>query len=973
MKHEYTRREFLKITGSSFLALSLSKLTIVSHALSSGSVAQAAEVGGGFVEYEYRSWEDIMRKQWSWDKVTWGVHLVDCYPGSCLWRVYTKNGIVWREEQAGKYPAVREDIPDMNPRGCQKGASYSHVMYGPERLKYPLKRMGQRGEGKWKRVSWDEALTDVADAMLDAIQEQGPESIIYEHSPGEGGYGGNGIIPGVRLCALLRTVQIDLDCVINDFNAGNYETFGKFQFASSGDDWFNADLLLIWHMNPVYTRIPFYHYITEAYWKGATVVTIAPDFSPSAIHADYYVPVKVGTDAALGLSMAKVMIDENIYNAAFIKEQTDMPLLVRMDTRKFLRESDMHEGGRTNQFYFHDVKNGIVKAPRKTLKYDGEPSLEGSFTARLKDGKEVEVKPVFELLKDQLKHYEPEEAYKMCGVHPDTIRMLARKMAKSKTHILVGWNSAKYYHGDLIERAQDLCLALTGNWGKRGTGTRGWSESLLPGMIAFIAKHAAGMVGTLDLLKLLDKTQREVIMEDPEQTDEMVAIETERRVLQDRLPMSPGAFYWYYHAGYREVWNNKEWSDNAMKRSFDSYLNEALDKGWWDGFVRPAKDITPRVFFGVAGSTLRRTRGGLKMLLKNAWPNYKMIVSVDTRISTTGMYADIVLPAAGFYEKVDVRFPSPHIPFVTFTDKAVEPVGESKNEWEIFCLLAKKLEQRAKARGMHGYTDRYGYKVELDNIYNAMTMNGDFSESEQEKVLDEMLKDSALMGTLPLGTDVNYLRKEGIVRFISVGRDDPVGLNEATDIEPHNTINPLTWHTEKKIPYPTLTQRAQFYIDHDWFFEAEEVLPTHKDNPAMGGKKYPFDMTSGHLRWSIHSIWVVNKLMLQTHRGEPFLFVNIDDAAKKGVKDGDMLKVFNDFNTFYVRAKVSPSVRPGQVIIYHAWEPYQFKGWKSYDAAIPGMINWKHLAGGYGHLKYWRWNWCLPQMDRGVRVDFEKA
>ncbi len=113
--------------------------------------------------------------------------------------------------------------------------------------------------------------------------------------------------------------------------------------------------------------------------------------------------------------------------------------------------------------------------------------------------------------------------------------------------------------------------------------------------------------------------------------------------------------------------------------------------------------------------------------------------------------------------------------------------------------------------------------------------------------------------------------------------------------------------------------------------------------------------------------------MLQTHRGEPFLFVNIHDAVQKGVKDGDMLKVFNDFNTFNVRAKISPSVRPGQVIIYHAWEPYQFKGWKSYDAAIPGMVNWKQLVGNYGHLRYWRWNWCLPQMDRGVKVDFEKA
>jgi nitrate reductase alpha subunit len=90
---------------------------------------------------------------------------------------------------------------------------------------------------------------------------------------------------------------------------------------------------------------------------------------------------------------------------------------------------------------------------------------------------------------------------------------------------------------------------------------------------------------------------------------------------------------------------------------------------------------------------------------------------------------------------------------------------------------------------------------------------------------------------------------------------------------PDKTVYPLQWHTEKKIPYPTYSRRAQFYIDHPWFLEAGEALPVHKDNPAMGGN-YPLQMTSGHLRWSVHSIWITQKLMLQTNRGTPLLFVN---------------------------------------------------------------------------------------------------
>jgi len=964
MGKNFSRRDFLKVSGKGSLVLSLSKLAMIRNVF--------GEDGEDFfIEYQYRTWEDLYRKKWTWDKVTWGVHLVDCYPGNCLWRVYTKNGIVWREEQAGKYKPVEDGVPDLNPRGCQKGASYSNVMYGPERLKYPLKRVGKRGDGKWKRISWDEALGDIADSMLDAIKEFGPESIVYEHSPGEGGYV-NGIIPGVRLCGLLRTTQLDLDSVISDFNAGLYETFGKFQFVSSVDDWYHAELILIWHMNPVYTRIPSYHYITEAFYKGSTVVCIAPDFSPSSIHADYYVPVKIGTDAALGLSMCKVIIDEKIYNAEFMREQTDLPFLVKVDTKKFLRCSEMEEGGRDNQFYLYDEKTKkVVKAPRKTLKFDGMAALEGKYKVKLKDGKEVEVMPVFEFLKEHLKAYEPEKANKMCGVHPETIRMIARKAAKMRTHILVGWNTAKYYHGDLIERAQCLLLGLTGNWGKKGTGTRGWNESLVPGVLAFAMKTEPGVGGALNLYKILEEEGKKILKKDPELPKEMVAIDAERDLIKKRFPVSPAAFYWYYHCGYKEVWNNKDWSDPYMKRDFDSYFNEAIDKGWWDGFIKPGKDVIPRVFFGVAGNTLRRTRGGLKMLLDKAWPNYKMIVSVDVRMSTTAMYSDIILPAAGFYEKLDMRFPTPHVPYLTITDKAVEPIGESKTEWEIFCLLAKKLEERAKARGIHQYTDRDGYTIRLDNIYSQMTLGETMKEHADEKIFDEMLRDSVLMGTLPKGTDLKKLREEGIIRFISIGSHDPVALNMATDIKENETINPLRWHTEKKVPYPTLTQRAQFYIDHDWFLEGEESLPTHKDNPTMGGK-FPFEMTSGHQRWSIHSIWVVNPLMLATHRGEPFLFVNPDDAKKKGVADHDMLKVHNDFNTFYVRAKISAAVRPGQVIIYHAWDPYQFKGWKSYDAAIPGLIKWLHFVGGYGHLRYWRWNWCLQQVDRATRVDFEK-
>jgi ethylbenzene hydroxylase subunit alpha/complex iron-sulfur molybdoenzyme family reductase subunit alpha len=100
-------------------------------------------------------------------------------------------------------------------------------MYGEERVKYPLKRTGERGEGKWKRITWDEALTEVADGMLDAIEDDGPETCILEFGSGEGGVI-NGSTPAWRLNRLIGGTTLDGNGLTSDYNVGLYETFGKF-------------------------------------------------------------------------------------------------------------------------------------------------------------------------------------------------------------------------------------------------------------------------------------------------------------------------------------------------------------------------------------------------------------------------------------------------------------------------------------------------------------------------------------------------------------------------------------------------------------------------------------------------------------------------------------------------------------------------------------------------------------------------
>ncbi len=928
----------------------------------------SADAKAANVARRRRASEEAYRKLWRWDRVAWGSHCVDCYPGNCVFRVYVRDGKVWREEQAGHLPQVEPDVPDMNPMGCQKGVAWGQQLRGEERVLYPLKRVGPRGSGRWRRVSWDRALTEIADAILDALQEVGPESIV-SLSPCN--------ITGLNLTArdtflgLIGGLSTDVNAECNDFAPGFYLTYGFFNPVSSVDDWFHSDLIFIWYSNPTYTRIPHQHYITEARYRGAEVVTVAPDYSPSAIHADYYLPVRPGTDAALALAMCHVIVSERLYDERFVREQTDLPLLVRLDTRRFLRAEDLERDGSDEQFYWWDEASGLVAVPRESLALgDKWPALEGKYRVRLWSGEEVEVAPVFELLKERLANYAPEAAGAVCGVHPEVIRELARKVAVKRTNIICCLGGAgKIYHGDLIERSWLLLLGLTGNWGKKGSGVRAWMAGMLEGWLLRGAKRGPGPDGFKQVLELQRQARNTIRQEDPTLTEELAAIElTKRAVRMGFSGMVPSIFLWYYHCGFREVWSRGDWHDPSMKRPFEAYWDEAMARGWWSGVQRPAPDKPPRVLIEVCGNSLRRTRGG-QLLLRHLWPKLRMIVTVDWRMSTTALFSDYVLPAAQYHEKLGFGIPSTHTMLLTFSDRVVDPPGEAKNEWEIFTLLAKKLQERARQRGFVEYTDSMGITRRLDNLYERMTAGGAWAT--EEDVAREIIEDTALAGALPPGTDIESLRAKGYERWTRPGVS-VVALAQASDFRPDETFTPLRWHLEKLVPYPTLTRRAQFYIDHEWFLEAGEELPCHKEVPPIGGE-YPLVLTSGHNRWSVHSLNIVNRMMLETHRGRPHALMNPRDAEERGLADGQDVRVYNDLGEVIVPLKISPAVRPGQVVIYNGWEPYQFPGWSGPNQLEAGMVKWLHLAGGYGHLQYWPTQWQPCPSDRAVRVDVSPA
>ena len=355
-------------------------------------------------------------------------------------------------------------------------------------------------------------------------------------------------------------------------------------------------------------------------------------------------------------------------------------------------------------------------------------------------------------------------------------------------------------------------------------------------------------------------------------------------------------------------------------------------------------------------------------MLETLWPKLEKIVVVENRMSSTALQADIVLPAAMQYERKNLQYAITHSFNLGFSDKAVEPQGEAKTEWEIFHLLSQKVAEVAEEEDCVEYLDGRRQPRSLEALGDQFTAQGNFED--EEVIIEEWIADSVEAGTLPRGASLTTLREKGAVRFTGLGLFAP-GLSLATDVKPDEPVTAFTWHVEKGVPFPTLTRRAQFLIDHPWFAEADEDIVRHKNPPQMGGD-YPLLLTSGHSRWTVHASAMGNKVLAETHRAEPLIVLSLVDAKERGIEDGDLVGMRNDRGSAKLRAKVTGRVRPGQAIVYNGWEPHMFENWQGPNQVEPGMVKWLHLVSRYGHLRYVPFGWQPVPADRAVYIEVEK-
>ncbi|SMB25046.1 putative steroid C25 dehydrogenase-like alpha-subunit [Sterolibacterium denitrificans] len=912
------------------------------------------------------NWQDLYRQRWTWDKVAKGSHGWANCRSACEWDLYVKDGVVVREEQSATYEASEPGIPDFNPRGCQKGACYTEVMYGPSRTTVPLKRVGPRGSGKWEKISWEQALREIAVKTVDAAEKWGTDTIYQDLGPNFD----FGPSTGGRFKFQFQVGGLFADnwAEIGDLNIGANIALGAAHVGGSSDEWFLSDFIVVWMMNPSVTQIPDAHFLYEARYNGTELCVVDPQYSATAIHADQWLPLESGTDAALGLAVARHLFEVNAIDLPYVREQTDLPLLARLDTGRFLREEDLKDGGSPDQLYmWHPQQNAPVPAPGCTgnhtrkLTLDFEPPIDGQWTIKLKDGEEVAVVPIGAMLKEHLEPWTFEHAAQITGLHVDQISKFAEGWARAeRPMVLSSWGSNRYVHSDLMNRSKLLCLMLKGALGKKGAGYQscGWVD--LDGFGNVVQMEKEGLTGRIGAMfnALSPKELFDAILDIAmrRKTEAEVALEGERNYLTKKLCYSDVVNTNFTSPEYRAALDREE--RDMFPRSLESYYQEAKRKQWSPGLPRKS---TPKIFF-TGGSNLLRRNNLPQYLKAHVWDDMECIVDINPKYAYTGTQADYILPAAGWYEKTGIKYTMSYIPYLHYCDAAVPPLAESKGEWEIFWLLTQEMERYAREKNQPVLDGCGRGEIDLKTLHRRYTNQGALGQHDEDKVMAEILKSSATKGMT-----IEGLRQTGIAKYTATGNDVQVTALHNPDWKGEGVLTTLTRFTMRKEPWPTYSGRITSFLDHPWFIEMREQFPIHKDSPRAGGD-YPFIFVSCHARWSIHSTWRDTPMMLRLQRGEPLVYLNPTDAAKIGVKDFEYVEIYNNYGSIRMRLKVTAMVRPGVAYYYHAWEPHQFPNHESYKNLIPGLVKPLHMAGDYGQINQGMNHWQPGSAVQDTRI-----
>jgi DMSO reductase family type II enzyme molybdopterin subunit len=968
-KIDNKRRDFLKVSSATAAMLAgqgglFAKTNVI-------SVENAKE------NYPNASYtEDMYRNEFGFtygkkEEHGFAYHCVNCQ-GNCSWEVWSNNGVVTRENQSARYPIVNSHTPDFNPRGCNKGVQHSQIMYEKDRILYPMERVGERGKGSWKRLSWDEAATKVATKIWDTMvdENKGPGKLLIQAGTGLLTEGRRGA--PLRFCTQLGATRIYPASYLGDMFSGASIAFGEGNVGCTYDFLYSVDTAVFWGANPSVSRIPDAHFVWEGKYNGAKVIVITPEFNASAKSADLWLPIKPGTDNILAMGIIHEILNENLYKPEFVKTYTDLPFLVDVKTKKLLRLSDIeghtehaysarHKVDHTaeEQFYCMNKKTGKIAlmpgthgSKHKTLRladFDIDPELEGEWEIEV-NHKKVTVTTAFEMLKKNASEFTPEYVAKECfaNIDPSVIKELARDIALPKVvDITTGFSLNKYFNGILsIWNIASIC-GLTGKMGPYGgLNTEGeWNLSGLGELSGFAGKYnprfGSGFVG-------------EFVMGN--------GLETVNEYFSDE--------------DIKKAHQSNGNNSGIDKKEYLQIVKEMLDKGdMSDGEKGEGhRHWDPEVAILIADSRFRRNKGSKyrEAFLKKM----KHVTVVDFKMSEAAVWADIILPAKSHYEVWDIRTSPGYHRYTNLAQPVanIKPVGEAMDEWSMFALIASKLEMiankpenkdKAKVKDDKRYA-RDGCH-DLSIFHKEFTNHDEESETNMEPYLgtDKMAVEAALekCDQYQPHTIEKMYKQGGFLQINEKG-------GKSSPLYSDRPYNSMENHIYKFEIFETLSGRQTFYVDHDMFIRLGAQTNTGMKGIRPDSKQYPFNLMTPHARWSIHSNYKTSRTLQRLQRGKPYVALNPKIAKIKGIKDGDEIRVYNQLGEFFTMAKISSSAPMDSLVMEHGWEPYQYKKLKGHNEVVPTALNLLEMSNGWGHLNFGGlWDGNQYAYDGAVNVE----
>ncbi len=391
------------------------------------------------------------------EKITYNIcPMAGCHE-YCIIKVHTRNNQVVKVESA--------DMPQ-DPQWrciCLKGLASLRLLYSPERLRYPLKRTGKRGEGKWQRISWDEALDFIASKMLEIKEKYGAQAIRIIPG-GSSSVGAVQRTSGLRFANLWGSSTFEGKGYSSDGGnpASSLFVLGESKQGHSSWDSVNSKLVVLWSYNAAETKFRAMRGFVEAVAKGVKTVTVGPVFDSTASKGNSFIPVRAGTDAALALAMINVIVEKKLYDEEFIRKHTVGPFLINPRTGRFLRESDMKVKGDSGKY--------VVWDPGSNKPADSNSDIKSAILGKYAVA-DMLCSTSFQLLAERAAEYPLRRASEITGIPPEVIEKFAIEYAVSKpASIYLSDGLAYTKFGDLGSRAILILGAITGNIGVKGGG-----------------------------------------------------------------------------------------------------------------------------------------------------------------------------------------------------------------------------------------------------------------------------------------------------------------------------------------------------------------------------------------------------------------------------------------------------------------------------------------------------------------------